>query len=274
MDGVRLTGAHLTEIQGKYVDITLQEWTTMFKLVNDADPLKMEKRAQLAAVKHKELSVQNLVIHPDCLMIAAMHIEETSFTNDQRTNAVFDVRGDAVIIGDVMLGLCWPEEDASIMLSVTRRQLTGTDWFAQLDGAANHFDADTVNNDNWSQIEKLGSWQTTDSLRNKCYRAVGFMRIGFGADSGKSVFDDPFFLVMHEVTPADDATTPGMAADCDVLFVPRHSSGQASLLISDLPTRHGVNAFRAFAAGHSRWIQVCTCMRFSAPHQLQETSEL
>ena len=86
--------------------------------------------------------------------------------------------------------------------------------------------------------------------------------------------DNPFFLVMHEVTPADDATTPGMAADCDVLFVPRHSSGQASLLVSDLPTGHGVKAFRAFAAGHSRWMQVCTCMRFCAPPHLHQTSDL
>ena len=157
MDGVRLTGAHPSEIRGRYVDITLQEWTTMFKLVNDTNPLKMEKRAKLAAVKHAQLSVQNLVIHPDCLMIAAMHIEETSIRNDLRTNTVFNVRGDAVIIGDVMLGLCWPEEDASIMLSVTCRQLTGTDWFDQLDVAANHFDTGTVTNDNWSQITELVS---------------------------------------------------------------------------------------------------------------------
>jgi len=187
---------------------------------------------------------------------------------------VFDVRGDAVIIGDVMLGLFWPGEPATMMLSVPRKNLVDTKWFEYQDAAANHYDVPSVPNDHWTQIADEGRWETTESLHNKCYRAVGFMRIGFGADSGESVFDDPFFLVMHEVTPADDATTPGMAADCDVLFVPRHSSGQASLLVSDLPTGHGVKAFRAFAAGHSRWMQVCTCMRFCAPPHLQQTSDL
>ena len=160
------------------------------------------------------------------------------------------------------------------MLSVTRKQLTDTKWFEHQDAAANHYDARTVTNDDWTEILDLGNWQTTDSLRNKCCRAVGFMRVGYGADTGEPSHEDPFFLVMTVVTPEDDATTPGMASECDVLFVPRHCGGQASLLISDLPTRHAVNAFRAFAADHSRWIQVCSCMRLSAPHKLQETIEL
>jgi len=260
MDGVRLTGAHPTEIEGKYVDITLQEWTTMFKLVNETDPSLMAKRARLAASKHAEMKLQKLVIHPDCFMIAAMHIEATSSRNNKRTNAVFDVRGDAVIIGDVMLGLCWPEEPATTMLSVTRKQLTGTEWFVQQDAAANHFDGGTVTNDNWSEITELGNWQTTDSLRNKCCRAVGFIRVVYGADTGEASHEDPFFLVMNVVTPEVDSATPDMASDCEVLFVPRHCGGQASLLISDLPTTLAVHAFREFAADHSRWIQVCGCM--------------
>ena len=95
-----------------------------------------------------------------------------------RTNAVFDVRGDAVIIGDVMLGLCWLEEPATAMLSVTRKQLLDTKWFEHLDAAANHYDVRSVSNDHWTQISDVGNWQTTDPLRNKCYRAVGFMRVG------------------------------------------------------------------------------------------------
>jgi len=274
MDGVRLVGAHPLEIKDRYVDIKPQDWTNMFKLVNEADSKKMAKRAELAASKHAQLQLKQPLIHPDCLLMPDFHIEETSAKNQMRTNAAFDVRGDAVIIGDVLLGLFWPEEPATMMLRLPRKKLVATKWFEYQDAAANHYDVPSVPNDHWTQIANVGCWQTTESLHNKAYRAVGFMRIGFGADEGESNFDDPFFLVMTEVTPADDATTPGMASDCDVLFVPRHSSGQASLLISDLPTRHGVNAFRAFAAGHSRWIQVCTCMRFSAPHKLQETSEL
>ena len=51
-----------------------------------------------------------------------------------------------------------------------------------------------------------------------------------------------------------------MAIDSEVLFVPRRVGGQSSLLISDLPTTLAVEAFRAFAAEHSKWIQVCACM--------------
>ena len=51
-----------------------------------------------------------------------------------------------------------------------------------------------------------------------------------------------------------------MASGSKVLFLPRHYSGQANLLISDLPTPLAVDVFREFAAVHSTWIQVCDCM--------------
>jgi len=235
----------------------------MFKLVNEADSKKMAKRAELAASKHAQLQLKQSLIHPDCLLMPDFYIEVTSSKNQMRTNAVFDVRGDAVIIGDVMLGLCWPEEPATTMLSVTRKQLTGTEWFVQQDAAANHFDGGTVTNDNWSEITELGNWQTTDSLRNKCCRAVGFIRVGPGADTGEPSHKDPFFLVMNVVTTAVDSGTPGMAIDSEVLFVPRRVGGQSSLLISDLPTTLAVQAFRAFAAEHStrgsRCVLACAC---------------
>ena len=274
MDGVRLVGAHPPEIKDRYVDIKPQDWTNMFKLVNEADSKKMAKRAELAASKHDQLQLKQPLIHPDCLLMPDFHIEVTSSKNQMRTNAVFDVRGDAVIIGDVMLGLCWLEEPATAMLSVTRKKLVDTKWFEHQDAAANHYDVPSVPNDHWTQIVDVGRWETTESLHNKCYRAVGFVRIGLGADSEEPDFEDPFFLVMHEVAEDADATTPSMAADCDVFFVPRHESGQSSLLVSDQPTAHAVNAFRAFAAGHSRWMQVCTCKRLCAPLHLQLSSDL
>jgi len=246
----------------------------MFKLVNEADSKKMAKRAELAASKHAQLQLKQPLIHPDCLLMPDFHIEETSAKNQMRTNAAFDVRGDAVIIGDVLLGLFWPEEPATMMLRLPRKKLVATKWFEYQDAAANHYDVPSVPNNHWEEIVQEGRWESTQSLHNKCYRAVGFVRIGLGADSEKPDFEDPFFLVMHEVAPADDATTPRMAADCDVFFVPRHESGQSSMLVSDQPTGHGVNAFRAFAAGHSRWMQVCTCKHLCAPLHLQLSSDL
>ena len=63
---------------------------------------------------------------------------------------------------------------------------------------------------------------------------------------------------MHEVPEDADPFNPGFKDDCDVFFVPRHESGQFSLLVSDLPSAHAINHFRAFARDHSRWMQVCT----------------
>ena len=42
MDGVRLVGAHPPEIKDRYVDIKPQDWTNMFKLVNEADSKKWQ----------------------------------------------------------------------------------------------------------------------------------------------------------------------------------------------------------------------------------------
>lgn len=257
MSGVRLAGLHPKEIRGKYVDVNLQTWIVMFKIVNEIEPKKMDKRAELAEAKHLEKAWRKPEVHPDCMLSGHKHIEDTSAKNKNRTNAVFDVRGDPVILGDVMLGLSWPDAPLTCMLSVSRAHLNGTNWFAGKDANANHFDVGAMNNDDWSAIIDLGTWQGTTSLNKKCCRAVGFIRVVPGADTGACSHEDPFFMVVTVVTDAMESEMPDTALHSEVLFVPRHHAGQVSLLISDLPTPLAVDVFREFAANHSTWMQVC-----------------
>jgi len=261
MDGVRLAGAHPPEIKGKFVDLTPQQWAALFKLVHEIDAAKMAKRADTAAKQHGLLRLAAPHTHPDCALMPEFHNEPTSARNRMRTNSVFDVRGDAVIIGDVMLGVVWAGDLVSMVLRVPRSSLVEAKWYEYQDAAANHYDVPSVPSNHWEEIVGQGRWESSQSLHNKCYRAVGFVRIGKGDDGSQPEFEDPFFLVMHEVTEDADAFTPSFKDDCDVFFVPRHESGQSSLLVSDQPSAHAINAFRAFAAGHSRWMQVCTCKR-------------
>lgn len=129
LDGVRLTGAYPPEVQGKYVDLTLTEWDTMFKLVTETVPEQVQKRAQLAAIQHAKLALLTPKTHPNCLIMSAMHVEPTSSRNNGRANTVFDVRGRAVVLGDVMLGLIWQDTPVLTMLSVSRENLADTNWF-------------------------------------------------------------------------------------------------------------------------------------------------
>jgi len=179
MDGVRLAGAHPPEIKGKFVDVNPQEWAAMFKLVHETDSQKMAKRADTAAKQHATLKLNPPLTHPDCVLMPEFHNEATSAKNKMRTNSVFDVRGDAVIIGDVLLGLFWAGDPVTMVLRLPRNKLVATKWFEYQDAAANHYDVPSVPNNHWEEIVQEGRWESTQSLHNKCYRAVGFVRIGF-----------------------------------------------------------------------------------------------
>ena len=83
-------------------------------------------------------------------------------------------------------------------------------WFAGVDTKSNHFDVGTMNNDDWSAIMDKGQWQGVESLHLKCWRAVGYIRIVPGCDSGACAHEDPFFLIVNVVTAEMGATTPAM----------------------------------------------------------------
>ena len=162
-----------------------------------------------------------------------------------------------MIIGDVMLGLVWDGDVVGMVLRVPRTILVESKHYEYQDAAANYYDVPLVPSNHWVEIDRQGRWESSQSLQNKCYRAVGFVRIVEGDDKSQPVFEDPFFLVMLAVPDDADPLSPGFKDDCDVFFVPRHERGQSSLLVSDLPSPHGIHNFLAFNRDHSRWMQVC-----------------
>jgi len=255
-DGVTLKGAHPPLIKGKLVHTSMQQWNSQFKLVNDTDPEKVTKRVTRALSQLDDDAVAAHDAHPDCYGLQDFHTQPTSDRRRLSTNTVFDVRGDAVIIRDVMLGLVWDGDDARFVLRVARQ--VQSKHYDYQDAVANYDAVPTVPSNHWKAIESKGRWETSQSLRNNCYRAVGFVRIVEGDDKSQPVFEDPFFLVMLKVPEDADPMSPSFKDDCDVFFVPRHERGQSSLLVSDLPSPHGIHNFLAFNRDHSRWMQVCS----------------
>ena len=258
VDQVTLAGAHPPHIKGKLVFLTLQQWNSMFKLVHTTDPQKMAKRVATAVSHQKAETIAAPSTHPECCVTPHFHTQPTSEKRLSQTNTVFDVRGDAVIKGDVMLGVVWDGDYARVVLRVPREALDRSKHYDYKTAVAADYDTvPTVPNNVWKAIEGLGGWQTSQSLENKCYRAVGFVRIVEGDDQTKPEFEDPFFLVLVRVCESPEDISPRFQDDCDVYFVPRHEHGQPSFMLSDLPSQHGILNLLAFNRKHSTWMQVC-----------------
>ena len=212
--------------------------------------------------------------HPDCYGLQDFHTQATSKTRKASTNTVFDVRVHPVIIGDVMLGLKWEGDDFRFVLRVPRQVLVQSEHYDYQDEGANYDAVPTVHSNHWQQIEEQGQWFDSESLRNNCYIAVGYVRIVQGDKKQKQKFEDPFFLVMKQVPTDAHPMCPSYEDNCDVVFVPRHVKGQSSVLVSDLPSAHAIQNFLAFNRDHSRWMQVCymePLWVFSGKHCLHTT---
>ena len=105
-DGVRLRGAFPEEIQGKYVDLTIVQWNTMFKIVHDLKP-DHARRLERAEEHYKLYPQPTATTHPSYQIVAAMLCQSTSLQMRMRVNTVFDVRGTAVRVGDSVCGMTW-----------------------------------------------------------------------------------------------------------------------------------------------------------------------
>ena len=76
-DKVRLRGAHPPAIEAKYVDLTIPQWVTYFKLVRDSD--KDHPKRLSRALEHYDLYTQPTGnTHPDYQIGSAMHCQPTS----------------------------------------------------------------------------------------------------------------------------------------------------------------------------------------------------
>ena len=255
VDQVTLAGLHPTHIKGKLVFLTLQQWNSMFKLVHTTTPDTLAKRMETAVSQSETIAAP--ATHPECCVTPHFHTQETSKKRMSQTHTVFDVRGDAVTKGDVMLGVVWDGEPVRALLSVPCDVLDASKLYDYNTAVAAGYDTvPTMPNNVWKAVEGLGEWQTTQSLQNKCYRAVGFVRIVQGTDQSEPEFPDPFFVVLVRVCESPHDTSARILGDRAVYFVPRHEHGQPSLMLSDLPSEQGISNMLAFNGEHSTWMQV------------------
>jgi len=237
------------------VFLTLQQWNSMFKLVHSTTADELAKRMTTAINNSEKIAAP--APHPESCVTPHFHTDPTSQKRIAQTQTVFDVRGDPVTKGDVMLGLVWEGEPISALLSVPRVALDASKLYDYNTAVAAKYDTvPTLTNDKWQAVVGLGEWQTTQSLQNKCYRAVGFVRIVQGTDQSEPEFPDPFFVVLVRVCERPLDTTARILGDGAVYFVPRHEHGQPSLMLSDLPSQQGISNMLDFIDERSTWMQV------------------
>ena len=117
VDKVRLAGAYPNALKAKYVDVTLQQWKVMFKIVNGAAS-EHETRAERADIHYKELAEHTTSTHPAYLLVSAMHRESTSARMNSKTDTVFDVRGQPTLQEDFVRGCSWPGDEPADMFRV------------------------------------------------------------------------------------------------------------------------------------------------------------
>ena len=255
LDRVMLSGAHPPDVKGKYVDVTLAQWDVMFKIVTDTRH-NHESREARAVLHHNQLAMPTPSTHPNCLIVSAMHIEPTSNRNNRRTNTVFDVRGRAAVLGDFTRGCEWPDTDQMVLLRVTKKDLSSTNWFVPegVEDTASHVCSMTPQH--WGELEDSGFWQTTSCLHKQCMRVVGFIRVEHDEADTPMAREDPFFTVVHVLDGAANPDITKLPPDSPMLLLPRHSSGQPYFVTSDLPATLAIEVMRRFADQNSRMILV------------------
>ena len=122
---VRLRGAYPEAVRAKFVDLTIAQWVTMFKIVHDSND-DHARRLQRAEEHYNLYTQPTATTHPSYQIVAAMLCQKTSLNMRARVSAAFNVRGTAVRVGDTVRGMKWPETDNTLMLRVTVEHLSQT----------------------------------------------------------------------------------------------------------------------------------------------------
>ena len=252
---VKMVGAHPPAPKGKYVEVTVPQWTAMFKIVRSTQG-NQANRVGRAQDHHNALQIATPTTHPNFLILAAMQNEETSIGMKSRTNTAFDVRGWPLAPGDVVRGALWPDTDILMHLRVSGKDLSETPMLAGDPTDATVLQDSSISTAQWHILEKKGFWQPTTVVDKLCARVVGHIRVAPDDDGTKLAFEDPFFTVVHLLEGAanPEIAQPNMPGD--MLLLPRHASGQPYLVKSDLTATAAIETMRRYADKHSKMIMV------------------
>ena len=176
-DKVRLRGAYPKALEGKYVDLTIAQWVTYFKLVHDSD--KEHTKRMQRAQEHYDLYTQPArITHPSYEILAAMLSEKTSLNMKARASASFDMRGTPVLVGDAVCGIHFPGTISGPFLRIAAQHLSKLDWKLPETPVLVGSHTYTCSEAQWRELTETGGcvWQTSDMLDGSCLMCCGFMR--------------------------------------------------------------------------------------------------
>ena len=235
VDTVKLVCVHPTILKGKIVELPLVVYDVMFKLVG-GQLSDHEHRIARANTTHEKTKHLVYNFHPAYQIVRDSHIEKTSGRINQKTNRLFDVRGQPISRGDIVRGCAWPDEDAQAFFNVplsALRQYTG---MLHTQAAELQLPVTSVVHEMYVDLVGKGLMQLSNTLDKQCMRVMGFMRIEPAQDEGnQQAMEDPFFAVMHVMSSAQDPAIDKLDPKCQMLLVPRHHSGNWFLVKSGLP---------------------------------------
>ena len=139
-----------------------------------------------------------------------------------RVCTVFDVRGTALTVGDIVRGMKWAETENSVMFRATAEHLSLTSWKPTEPPDLVATQTYSCTQAQWRSLEeKQGCvWQMTDMLDGACLRVCVFMRIVLDEPATDPDSDDLFYVVMQVLDPdaSPDITKP--SADSVMLLIP------------------------------------------------------
>jgi len=226
VDKVRLVGVHPSTVKGRYVDMPLDQWEVMFKIVS-GEAAEHEHRILRADAHFKETADLVTTTHPAYMIVPALHREETSVRMNKKTDTVFDVRGQPILQGDFVRGCLWPNDVPAGMHSVKLSDLQQFTGMLRTGSGDSQSPVGSVSLEAYRSLVEKGDLQLTSHLDKQCMRVMGFLRIEPDKDSDEPMaMKDPLFAVMHVLTTAVNPVINQLKGASQMLLVPRHHSGQ------------------------------------------------
>jgi len=260
-DKVKLRGAFPRALEGKYVDLTLAQWVTYFKLVDGSD--KEQPKRIIRAQEHYEMYAQpTRSTHPSYEISADMLREKTSLNMKNRVSASFDMRGTPILVGDAVQGIHFPGTFSGPYLRVPAQYMARLDWklpeTAKLVGSHTY----TCSAAQWRELTESGGcgWQTSDMLDGACLMRCGFMRLLPDVPDTNGDSDDRLYTVMLELGTDVPTGVMELSPDSVVLLLPRTATGHSTLVVSAEPTIAAIQTMQNWARKESSTMLVSCCL--------------
>jgi len=256
VDTVRPVGVHPTIFKGKYVDMPLEQYDLMFKIVS-GQPGEHEHRIARANSTYEQTKHLVYNTHPAYMIVRDLHIDTTSPRMNQKTSSVFDVRGQPISQGDFIRGCAWPDEEPQTLFNVPLSELQQFTGMLRTHAADLPSPVTPVSHETYVGLVAKGFMQFSTTLDKQCMRVMGFLRIQPAKEGDEPLaMKDPLFAVVHVLTSAVNPVIEKLDPASRMLLVPRHHSGQWFFVKSGLTGPAAIDVMFRYAAVSTNQILV------------------